>query len=238
MRSHVPTPNGYSIAIPLKASWCGGTQTRGWSVILPASDAAMTQSDAEAIHAVLHGDVERYAELVDKHQEQAIRIAFSFLGNHEDARDVSQEAFVSAYHALGRFRGGAKFSTWLYRIVVNACKDLLRRRQRQPVIIAGIGEPEAGEQDGRLFVDVNDPAAGPRERAEQQELALKLSWAIGELSTNQRTAFLLHHVHGLPVAEVAGVMHCRTGTVKSHLFRASETLRKQLTPWLVQEGLS
>ena len=192
----------------------------------------MTDPDAETVRAVLAGNLERYAELVEKYQEQAIRVAFSFLGNHEDARDVSQEAFVSAYRALGRFRGASAFSTWLYRIVVNACKDAFRRRARRPPAAQPIGDP-AEDADG-LF-EVADHAATPGEDAANQDLAKRLSAAIRELPMKQRTAFVLHHVHGLPLQDVAGVMACRTGTVKAHVFRAAASLRATLAPWLAEE---
>ena len=197
----------------------------------------MAQSDAETIRAVLDGDVDRYAELVGKYQGQALRLAFSLLGNCEDAKDVSQEAFINAYRSLGQFRGGAKFSTWLYRVVVNECKDAYKRRARQPMVVAGVGEPapDAGDEASLFMVDVEDPTANPSDAATNQELSLRLSQAIGALPMKQRTAFLLHYVHGLPLDEVAGVMACRIGTVKSHIFRATEALRIALTPWLTQE---
>lgn len=199
----------------------------------------MAQSEAETIRAVLGGEIDRYAELVDVYQQPALRLAFSLLGNYEDAKDASQEAFVNAYRSLSQFRGGAKFSTWLYRIVVNECTDAARRRTRQPVAVAGVGEPDpdAGDEAGLFVVDVEDPTAGPGESAANQELSQRLSQAIGALAMKQRTAFLLHHVHGLPLEEVASVMDCRLGTVKSHIFRATQTLQQQLTPWLTQEGL-
>ena len=195
----------------------------------------MSDSDAQTIQAVLHGDVDRYAELVDKYQGPAIRLAFSFLGNYEDARDASQEAFVSAYRSLARFRGGAKFSTWFYRVVINTCKDAYRRRVRQPRVVAGIGAPPADAERWDLFVDVDDPSANPSDHAANQELSQELSAAIGQLPMRQRMAFLLHHVHGLPLEEAATVMRCRVGTVKSHVFRATEALRRQLTPWRAKE---
>ena len=183
----------------------------------------MAGSDAEAIEAVRNGDVDRYAELVDKYQGRAIRLAFSFLGNYEDAKDVSQEAFVSAYRSLGRFRSASTFCTWLYRIIVNACKDTYRQHARQPVVVAGMGEPEPGGHPGHsLFVDVVDPGADPSGQMANQELAGQLSEAIAALPMKQRTAFLLHHVHGWPLAETAQIMGCRLGTVKSHIFRATE----------------
>lgn len=190
----------------------------------------MAASDEETIRAVLTGDVGRFAELVDRYQAWVQRVAFSFLGNYEDARDVSQDAFVSAFRALGRFRGGARFSTWLYRIVVNECKDAFKHRARRPMAVASVGAMEAVDDDaaGGLFVEVADPTAGPSDQASNQELSRRISAEIGGLPFKQRTAFLLHHVHGLPLADVAAVMGCRIGTVKSHLFRATERLRAQL----------
>ncbi|MDP3703533.1 MAG: RNA polymerase sigma factor [Candidatus Omnitrophota bacterium] len=189
--------------------------------------------DDQTIQAVLDGDADRFAELVDRYQEQTLKLAFSLLGNYEDAKDASQEAFVSAYRSLRRFRGGAKFSTWLFRMVVNVCKDVYKRRARLPVVVAGVGEPRRrrGEPDpdvdgAGLFVDVEDPAASPSDQLANRELGHRLSAAITGLPMKQRTAFLLHHVHGLPLAEVASVMHCRLGTVKSHIFRATDHLKE------------
>ena len=198
----------------------------------------MAGSDTETIHAVLNGDVERYADLVDKYQGMAIRVAFSWLGNYEDAKDVSQDAFVSAYRSLGRFRGGAKFSTWLYRIVINKCKDAGKRRAHQPAVVARVGTPDPDAEDGTsLFVDVEDPATGPSDQLANRELSRRLTEAIGTLPGKQRSAFLLHHVHGLSLEEVAAIMGCRVGTVKSHVFRATDHLRTLLRPWLKQEAL-
>ncbi len=193
-------------------------------------------ADAEAIQAVLRGEVDRYAELVDKYQGQAIRVAFSLLGNLEDAKDASQTAFVNAYRSLNRFRGGAKFSTWFYRVLVNACKDLGRVRGRQPAVVARIGEPDpTADPSATLFVDVEDPTANPRDHAADRELSQRLSEGIMALPAKQRTAFVLHHVHGLSLEAAASVMRCRLGTVKSHVFRATERLRAMLLPSLAKE---
>jgi RNA polymerase sigma-70 factor (ECF subfamily) len=196
-------------------------------------------SDAQVIAAVLDGAIDRYAELVEKYQDQAIRLAFSLLGDYEDAREVSQEAFVAAYRALGRFRGEAKFSTWLHRIVVNGCKDAWRRQRRRPSIAATIAsQPPSDAGDQGLFVDVDDPVAGPREQLANRELSRRISDGIQGLPMKQRAAFLLHHVEGLPLEEVARVMRCRIGTVKSHVFRATMRLRQELAPWAAREGWS
>ncbi|MBI3318976.1 MAG: RNA polymerase sigma factor [Candidatus Omnitrophica bacterium] len=193
----------------------------------------MAGSDTEIIQAVLQGDVDRFAELVDKYQGLVFRVALSFLGHHEDAKDASQEAFVSAYRSLRRFRGGATFSTWLYRIVVNECKDTFKRRSRQPAVAATVDQPDPRRDvDEGLFIDVDDPTANPSDQLANRELSQRLSQAIGALPMKQQRAFALHHLHGLTLEEVAGIMQCRVGTVKSHVFRATESLRMQLTPWL------
>jgi len=196
----------------------------------------MAEDEAQIIQAVLNGEIDRYAELVDRYQASALRVAFSLLGNYEDARDASQEAFVNAYRALGRFRTGAKFSTWLYRIIVNECLDAHRQRARRPVVVATVGAPDPDADRGEgLFVDVDDPTADPSEQLANRELSKRLSEAIGALPGKQRTVFALHHLQGLSLEDVAQTMGCRVGTVKSHLFRATEALRKALAPWLAQE---
>ena len=207
------------------------------NVILPllTIQSAMADSeceaDAEAIHAILAGDRERYAELVNKYQAPAMHLAFSLLGNYEDARDISQEAFVNAYQSLGRFRAAAKFSTWFYRIVVNKCKDLYRQRARRPLATVRVGEPDPEAEANGLFVaDVHDPAADPGTSLVNRELAQQLSRAIAELPMQQRTVFVLHHLNGLLLEQVATTMGCRLGTVKSHLHRAVKHLRRQLDP--------
>ena len=209
-------------------------RSRAVDVILPPR-AAMAGSDAEIIRAVLAGDVDRYAELVDKHQDAALRLAFSLLGNYEDAKDASQNAFVSAFRGLCRFRGDAKFSTWLYRIILNECKDVHKWRARQPLAMVRVGEADPDDEAASLFVDVDDPRAGPDDQLANRELSQHLSAAIRALPMKQQTAFLLHHVHGLSLEETASVMHCRVGTVKSHIFRATEHLQASLRPWLAQE---
>jgi RNA polymerase sigma-70 factor (ECF subfamily) len=193
--------------------------------LVTASEAARgaTMQDAETIVAVLRGDTNRYAELVDRYQAPALRLAFSLLGNYEDARDASQEAFVRAYDGLRRFRRQARFSTWVYRIVVNTCHDAQRRRSRRPIATAAIASGDPDEHDTGVFVDVGDPSQDPRSRA------------IGALPMTQRTAFVLHHVHGLSLEEVAGIMDCRVGTVKSHVFRATQRLQSDLQGWMTQE---
>jgi len=183
----------------------------------------------EVIQAVLQGQSDRYAELVDRYQGATIKLAFSFVGNYEDARELSQNGFVKAYQHLRDFRGKAKFSTWLYRIVVNECKDFLKRMARQPRAVTLAPDPDA---EGSELFEVPEPSRGPRGELEQRELARQVTQAIQELPMKQQTAFVLHHVQGLSMDEVAGIMGCRVGTVKAHVFRATQHLRDILEPFV------
>lgn len=184
-------------------------------------------SDEDVIAAVLSGETERYAELVTRYQRAARALAFSLVGNLEDAKDLSQHGFVQAYTHLARFRRQARFSTWLYRIVVNACMDFLRRRARRPRVVDWTGPASPGDEE--LF-EVADPGRSPSEVAADRELGRQLHAAITALPERQRLAVVLHHVHGLPLEQAAAIMDCRVGTVKAHLFRACETLRERLRP--------
>ena len=187
-------------------------------------------SDLEVVEAVPQGDTERYGELVDRYQLAAWKLAYSFVGNMEEAKDLAQNSFVKAYRNLRGFRRRSSFGTWLYRIVANECKDFFRRRSRNPETVplfsSNSDDPEA------IPFDPPDPSPDPRQAAEGQDLAGKMAQAIGRLPTKQRAAFLLHHVNGLPLQEVAQVMDCRLGTVKAHLFRATETLRFSMETYL------
>lgn len=185
-------------------------------------------SDAEVIDAVLGGEVDRYAELVTRYQLAAWKLAYSFVGNMEDAKELSQNGFVKAYQHLAHFRRHAKFSTWLYRILVNECKDFFKRRVRQPQTVPlAADDPE----DPVLF-EVEDSTGDPRDALATQELAKHLGEAIRSLPRNQQQAFVLHHLHGRSLEEVADVLGCRVGTVKAHLFRACSRLRVRLAPYV------
>ena len=189
------------------------------------------RDDDQIVRAVCAGDTEAFAELVDKYQAMAIKVAFSLLGNEQDAHDAAQEAFISAYQSLPRFRGGAKFSTWLYRIVANKCKDVYRKRARTAGSWLRISTTGSSEREDHLM-EIHDPRSGPALKLYNREMAEALNKAISQLPLKQRMAFVLHHLHGMALNEVADVMQCRVGTVKSHVFRATAALKSSMQPWL------
>src|SRR3989338_4266482 len=142
-------------------------------------------------------------------------IAIGVLGNMDEAKDVSQEAFVQAYRALPRFRAEASFATWLYRIIVNECHDALRARARARRWLwfpRADAEPADESVNFLELVPSGEPSAA--ETAHARDVAQALRRAIGRLSTRQRAVVPLRYLQGLSVEEVAGAVGCATGTVK------------------------
>lgn len=173
-------------------------------------------TDAELVRRYLDGDGDAFAELVRRHETRVYRIALRMTGRPEDARDATQEAFLSALRKLKSFRGEAAFSTWLHRVTVNACYDLLRKRQRQP--IASEGGLEALEL-------VAAPDADP---ADEVGAALEVRRALAAVPEEHRAVLLLHDVEDLGFDEIAEILGIPVGTAKSRLHRGRVALARAL----------
>lgn len=170
-------------------------------------------SDRELLARHSTGDRDAFAELVHRHRDRLWRVALRTLGDPDDAADAVQDALVSAYRAAGGYRGEAAVTTWLHRIVVNACLDLVRRRAARPTT-ALTDEP------GR------EPVAADLLGA--RETATEVLAALRELPTEQAAAIVLVDVEGYPVAEVAQMLEVPTGTVKSRCARGRARLAVRL----------
>src|SRR6185437_1849216 len=148
----------------------------------------------------------------------------------EDARDVCQETFLRAYRALGGFKGQAKFSSWLYRIALNLCRDWIRRERRTPVAQApeGVDLIElAGE---------TSPSDSVEELVARREISCAVARAMADLPEEQRTAIILKEYHGLTFQEIADMLECPLSTVKTRLYQGLSVLRRQLARAGVQNG--
>ena len=188
---------------------------------------AASADDAALVRRVCAGETDAYAQLVERYQERAVRLAFGLVHHWEDARDISQDAFVKAYQRLDAFREEAAFSTWFYRIVVNACRDFQRRRRVRAWVSLDATSEEADGEDRSLFEPPSHDAL-PDAQAADRELGAALTRAIDQLPDRQRTAFILKHLEGLSIEETAGVLQCASGTVKAHLFHAAAHLQRAL----------
>ena len=174
-------------------------------------------SDADLLARHVAGDPGAFGELVARHQDRLWAVAFRTLGDREDAADAVQDALLSAFRGAAGFRGGAAVTTWLHRIVVNACIDLVRRRAARPATA--------------LPDDVADIGAD-RDPVAAHETSLAVTAALRTLPTEQAAALVLVDVEGFSVAEAAGILEVAEGTVKSRCARG----RARLAPLLRDLG--
>jgi RNA polymerase sigma-70 factor (ECF subfamily) len=172
------------------------------------------------IDAARQGDVGSFNQLVLSYQSMVYNFAYRILGDRHAAADATQDAFISAFKAIGKFRGGS-FKAWLLRIVTNACYDQLRRKQRQP----------STSLDALLVLEpaptqsLTDSRESPEEYTVRQELSKVIQIGIGSLPPEQRITLVLADVQGFSYQEIAGVTGVALGTVKSRLSRARNKLR-------------
>lgn len=193
----------------------------GW---LTAEDRLTQETPDEALcRRVAAGDEAAFDLLVARHQGRAYRLAWSLLRDAEDARDVSQEAFLRVYRTAGTFRGDAKFSTWFYRILVNLCLDHRRRGRWWRRLVTG----REGDADDPLERQAA-PAVDPADVLGQAQLMTRVWAEVERLSPQQRAALVLQVQEGLPTSEIATVLACSEATVRVHLHRAVGALRKTL----------
>ena len=171
------------------------------------------------------GDHSAYRQLVQQYQQRAFAVARGILGSDDEAMDAVQDAFIRAYTRLDRFHGNARFYTWLYRIVVNACIDRIRRNQRENTVEFDDGR--AGNEASAVALSSGFPS--PDTAVHRQQLGEQIAQAMATLSEEHRTVILLREVEGMSYKEIAKVMKCSLGTVMSRLFHARKRLQQTLT---------
>ena len=187
-----------------------------------------TLNDEELVALAAQGDTDAFDQLVVRWERSIHALAYRILGREEDARDVCQEAFLRAFRGLKGFKGQAKFSSWLYRIAVNLCRDLLRRERR-----GGVVQPSEGfELDEQGIVD--DSRETVEDLIVRRDLGRAVSKVMATLPEEQRTVIVLKEYHGLTFREIADLMGCPLSTAKTRLYQGLSVLRQQLE----QNGLS
>lgn len=191
------------------------------------SDEGEAASDEMLCRRIATRDEGSFDLLVTRYQARAYRIAWSLLRNAEDARDVSQEAFIRVWQGASRFRGDARFSTWFYRILVNLCLDHKRRGRWWTRLVM---RDDAGDADDSLVA--RQPAPGPDqgELVSEAQRSARLWEAAHRLAPQQRAAVILYAQEHLSTAEIADVLRIAEPTVRVHLHRAVAALRRELAP--------
>ena len=174
---------------------------------------SIAPDDGHLVVLTLGGNPEAFSTLVERYDRAVYHLAYRTLHDVEEAKDTAQEAFFKAYRSLRTFKPGAKFSTWIFAITYHACCDRLNRRKRY-------SNEELPERA--------DPSPGPEREAIAMDEARRLRDAIDMLHEKYRTVITLYHLQGRQYEEIAEVLGLPMGTVKTHLFRAKEQLRKLL----------
>ncbi len=192
-------------------------------------------SDAGLIVKARAGDRAAFTALVRMHEEKAVRMAFSFTGHWEDARDIAQEAFLKAYENLGRFRGESLFSTWLYRIIANLCKDSFRKKKVRQAVNVSLRRTEEEEEDPVQKVVSHAPDA--LKETMNRELEETLHASIESLPFQQKNVFVLRYLQGMSLEEIAGTLDLSVGAVKAHLWQAGQKMQKMLAGYLSEGGV-
>ncbi|MBP9902510.1 MAG: sigma-70 family RNA polymerase sigma factor [Verrucomicrobia subdivision 3 bacterium] len=175
------------------------------------------------------GDLAAYDELVRRYQQRIYATVYHMTSNHEDANDLAQEAFIKAYQALKTFKGGSSFYTWVYRIAVNKTLNFLKQRKNRTAMSLNDLDFSA-ENDPDLVALISEKT--PRRDAVLSELQQKLNEAMQQLSEPHRLVVTLHDVQGLAHEEIAEIMECNVGTVRSRLFYARQQLQGYLVDYL------
>ncbi len=192
----------------------------------PASD-----PDVQLMLRVRSGDAEAFRELFEKHQRAIVNFAYHFVGNRPRAEEIAQDVFLQIHRAAGRYEPQAKFTTWLYRIATNACLNEVRRPEhrhpRRPL------EHQPDDERKRAEIAFADPTAIPGDSAlAGRQLEAKIREVLADLPPNQRAALLMSRVEGLSYLEVAEALETSESAVKSLVFRATATMRRELAEFL------
>ncbi len=183
----------------------------------------MTWTDEELVARSIGGDSDSFNELVLRWERPIYALAYRVIGREEDARDVCQETFLRAFRALNGFRGQAKFSSWLYRIALNLCRDWVRRERRTPLV-----QPPEDVPLTDLATAAAEPVESVEDLVARGELMRTVEAAMARLPEEQRTAIILKEYHGLTFQEIADLVGCPLSTVKTRLYQGLNVLRREL----------
>jgi RNA polymerase sigma-70 factor, ECF subfamily len=193
--------------------------------------------DPPLLERVKQGDVRAFEMLVVKYQRRIERLIGRMVRDVDLVPDIAQETFIRAYRAIGQFRGDSAFYTWLYRIAVNTAKKALVDLKRDPVVTeSALASRDDDDETSRVENELSDGAT-PESLLASKEIAMAVNSAIEALSDDLRQAITLREIEGLSYEEIAELMNCPIGTVRSRIFRAREAIALRLRPLLdTREG--
>jgi RNA polymerase sigma-70 factor (ECF subfamily) len=198
-------------------------------ISLTVNGGLRSSADTDLVARAAAGDASAFHALVERHRAMVYRMAYQFAGNHHDAEDIVQDVFIKVYRGLDRFRHDAQVTSWLYRIVMNACID--HRRRSAPAGWA----PFTDDMESRM-VNTPEEGPGPEAQAYGGQIGEVLAEEIARLPPGQRLVFMMRHHEGLKLSEIASALGLAEGTVKRQLHAAVHRLRDALTAANVTTG--
>lgn len=200
---------------------------------MSTGSASDDDSDRLLVERTQRGDLRAFDLLVLKYQSRVMHVVMRFVRDADEAEDVAQEAFIKAYSAINNFRGDSAFYTWLFRIATNAAKNhLVARGRRTPVLDVDIDDALMHDENQRLVEDESPQAA-----LETQELEAVIKRAVQDLPDELQTALCLREFDGLSYEDIAVIMNCPIGTVRSRIFRGRETVDQKVAALLNGEPI-
>jgi RNA polymerase sigma-70 factor (ECF subfamily) len=179
----------------------------------------MSELDINLIKKCVDGDLKSFDQLISRYERNAFAMALRYLGNYDDASDVTQEALIKVYKNISKFRFEASFTTWLYRIVINTAKDFLKKKNREKVV--SIDETQ------KEFKDENKDQ-NPQEHTERQEVKSEVHRALDKISENYRMVIVLKDIQGFTYDQISEMLEIPIGTVRSRISRGRVELKKEI----------
>lgn len=174
------------------------------------------------VNKAVKGDNSAFEALMEKHMGIIYNIALRMTANQDDAEDMTQEIMIKIFRSLGSFKGNSKFSTWIYRVAVNTCLDELKKKKNKKHLSL---DAEISGDDGENQIEIKDDSPSPEKLAEQNELRDLVAAAVKLLSDEHRAVIVLRDIRGMSYSEIAGILGCSDGTVKSRISRARAQLK-------------
>ena len=195
------------------------------SNIIENKSASSADDDLEYVVLCQNGDTEAFAVLVERHQKKMLNIAFRMMGDYDEACDIVQDAFVAAFRSIRKFKAEAKFSTWLYRIVVNYTKNRLKQRQNVARHESKSIDETDQAQNGCMDCTADANGGNPAEKMERKELEEHVQKCITALDVEYREVLVMRDIQGFSYEEIKDILKIPCGTVKSRLSRARNALK-------------
>ena len=191
------------------------------------------ESDQELVDRAKNGDLKAFDLLVLKYQRRVFRLISRVIKNNSEVEDIAQECFIKAFRAIHQFRGDSAFYTWLYRIAVNTAKNYLFSKGKRPIALSELKKSEDSDSFDMLDAVSNE---NPEGNMAGLQIAEAVNKAVKKLPEELSTAVVLREMDGLSYEEIAEVMNCPIGTVRSRIFRAREAIAQELRPLLETQG--